>query len=265
MGNALTADSVSALYWRNVPVREAYRPAVQAAPVLVGALPPGHVLSRREAVLIAALAVVLHGAMLHAWNAQPEPSLPMTAPIVPPLEIELTRPAPPPVMPQPVVPQPVVPQPVVAPPSPPPPQVDEFAARPAPRKAPPRPKAPPAPAPEPAPMHPPAPIAPAVPAPPALRPPAATPPSANADYLRNPPPEYPEFARRRGWEGTVVLRVHVRATGVPSEIQVQQSSGRDVLDAAAAQAVRRWTFVPAKRGDLAEDGWVSVPVGFSLS
>ncbi len=264
MGNALTADSVSALYRRHAPVREAHRPVVaeQAAPVLVGAPLPGHVLSRREAVLIAVLAVVLHGAMFHAWNAQPEPSLPMTAPIVPPIEIELTRPAPPPVVPQPVVAPPVVPQPVVAPPPPP---VDEFAARPAPRKAPPRPKAPPAPAPEPAPIQPPAPVAPAVPAPPALRPPAATPPSANADYLRNPPPEYPEFARRRGWEGTVVLRVHVRATGVPSEIQVQQSSGRDVLDAAATQAVRRWTFVPAKRGDLAEDGWVSVPIGFSLS
>lgn len=262
MGNALTADSVSALYRRHAPVREAHRPVVaeQAAPVLVGAPLPGHVLSRREAVLIAVLAVVLHGAMFHAWNAQPEPSLPMTAPIVPPLEIELTRPAPPPVVPQPVVAPPVVPQPVVAPPPPP---VDEFAARPAPRKAPPRPKAPPAP--EPPPIQAPAPVAPPVPAPPALRPPAATPPSANADYLRNPPPEYPEFARRRGWEGTVVLRVHVRATGVPSEIQVQQSSGRDVLDAAAAQAVRRWTFVPAKRGDLAEDGWVSVPIGFSLS
>lgn len=257
MGNALTADSVSSLYWRDAPVRETYRPAAAVLAVsFPGGARPRHVLSRREAILIAALAALLHGAIFHAWHAQPEPPLPLTAPIVPPLEIELARPAP-----QPAVSQPVIPQPVVAPPAPP---VDEFAVRPAPRKTPPKPKAPPAP--EPAPIQAAAPIAATVPAPPAPPAPvAATPPSANADYLRNPPPEYPEFARRRGWEGTVVLRVHVRATGVPSEIQVQQSSGREVLDAAAAQAVRRWTFVPAKRGDLAEDGWVSVPIGFSLS
>ncbi|MHA5865791.1 energy transducer TonB, partial [Pseudomonas aeruginosa] len=28
---------------------------------------------------------------------------------------------------------------------------------------------------------------------------------------------------------------------------------------------KRWSFVPAKRGDKAEDGWVSVPIDFKLN
>ncbi|WP_258023555.1 energy transducer TonB, partial [Pseudomonas aeruginosa] len=90
-------------------------------------------------------------------------------------------------------------------------------------------------------------------------------PSANAGYLHNPAPEYPALAMRRGWEGTVLLRVHVLASGSPSEIQVQKSSGREALDQAAVKAVKRWSFVPAKRGDKAEDGWVSVPIDFKLN
>lgn len=89
--------------------------------------------------------------------------------------------------------------------------------------------------------------------------------SANAGYLHNPAPEYPALAMRRGWEGTVLLRVHVLASGSPSEIQVQKSSGREALDQAAVKAVKRWSFVPAKRGDKAEDGWVSVPIDFKLN
>ncbi|MCC0523581.1 energy transducer TonB, partial [Pseudomonas aeruginosa] len=100
---------------------------------------------------------------------------------------------------------------------------------------------------------------------PAAAPAPLTPPSANAGYLHNPAPEYPALAMRRGWEGTVLLRVHVLASGSPSEIQVQKSSGREALDQAAVKAVKRWSFVPAKRGDKAEDGWVSVPIDFKLN
>ncbi|MBH8851468.1 energy transducer TonB, partial [Pseudomonas aeruginosa] len=90
-------------------------------------------------------------------------------------------------------------------------------------------------------------------------------PAPHAGYLHNPAPEYPALAMRRGWEGTVLLRVHVLASGSPSEIQVQKSSGREALDQAAVKAVKRWSFVPAKRGDKAEDGWVSVPIDFKLN
>jgi periplasmic protein TonB len=111
--------------------------------------------------------------------------------------------------------------------------------------------------PTPQPVAPPSPPAPPAPAP-------VTPASANAGYLKNPAPEYPSLALRRGWEGTVLLRVQVLASGKPGEIQVQKSSGRQQLDDAALNAVKRWSFVPAKQGDVAQVGWVSVPIDFKI-
>jgi len=91
-----------------------------------------------------------------------------------------------------------------------------------------------------------------------------TAPIGDAAYLRNPAPDYPAFAQDQGWEGRVVLRVHVLANGSPDSVEVRTSSGRRMLDNAAVAAVKRWTFVPAKRGDEAVDGWVNVPIDFKL-
>lgn len=85
-----------------------------------------------------------------------------------------------------------------------------------------------------------------------------------AGYRSNPAPEYPSLALRRHWEGTVVLRVRVLTSGQPGEIQIQASSGKSVLDQSALAAVRQWQFEPAKRGGIAEEGWVSVPLNFKL-
>ncbi|WP_174906483.1 energy transducer TonB [Burkholderia diffusa] len=91
-----------------------------------------------------------------------------------------------------------------------------------------------------------------------------TAPIGDAAYLRNPAPDYPAFAQDQGWEGRVVLRVRVLANGTPDSVEVRTSSGRRMLDNAAVAAVKRWTFVPAKRGDEAVDGWVNVPIDFKL-
>lgn len=78
------------------------------------------------------------------------------------------------------------------------------------------------------------------------------------------PPEYPSLAQRRGWEGTVMPRLHDLANGKPGEIQIRKSSGRQQLDDAALSAVKQWSFVPARQGDVAQDGWVSVPFDFKI-
>jgi protein TonB len=91
-----------------------------------------------------------------------------------------------------------------------------------------------------------------------------TPPSYTADYLRNPPPEYPLSARRLGQEGWVVLRVKVDPSGAPAEVHLAQSSGVISLDQAALEAVRHWTFVPARRGGEVVTAWVEVPIRFQL-
>ncbi|RQS61564.1 energy transducer TonB [Burkholderia sp. Bp8963] len=108
----------------------------------------------------------------------------------------------------------------------------------------------------------PAPAAPAAATAPATQ--KTTLPDGNADYLHNPAPDYPATAQDYGWQGRVVLHVHVRADGSPDSIEVRRSSGHRVLDDAAVAAVRHWSFVPAKRGDTPVDGWVDVPLNFQL-
>ncbi|MFA7292823.1 MAG: TonB family protein [Rhodocyclaceae bacterium] len=91
-----------------------------------------------------------------------------------------------------------------------------------------------------------------------------TQPRFDADYLSNPPPNYPPLSRRMGEEGKVNLRVFVDAGGRPSQIELKASSGSPRLDQAAQEAVWRWKFVPARRGDESIAAWVLVPIVFTL-
>jgi protein TonB len=91
-----------------------------------------------------------------------------------------------------------------------------------------------------------------------------TPPVFNADYLVNPPPPYPTLSRRKGEEGRVVLRVLVNAAGTAQTVEIRASSGHERLDMAARDTVRRWKFVPARRGAEPVPAWVLVPISFRL-
>jgi len=89
-------------------------------------------------------------------------------------------------------------------------------------------------------------------------------PRFSADYLNNPPPVYPALARRLGEQGRVMLRVLVRADGTPVEVEIDRSSGFARLDRAALDAVRKWRFIPARRGDTPVTAPVLVPISFTL-
>jgi protein TonB len=91
-----------------------------------------------------------------------------------------------------------------------------------------------------------------------------TPPVFDAGYLDNPAPAYPPLSRRMREEGRVTLRVLVTPTGTADEVHVRTSSGAARLDAAALETVRRWKFVPAKRGAEAVPAWVLIPISFKL-
>ena len=82
------------------------------------------------------------------------------------------------------------------------------------------------------------------------------------DYLHNPEPEYPNLAADRGWTGKVLLQVHVLADGTAGAVKIKKSSGYKILDDAAATAVNKWKFTPAKRGDTPIDFWYDVPINF---
>jgi len=103
------------------------------------------------------------------------------------------------------------------------------------------------------------------PAPVAVAPePAITAPIFAADYLDNPPPVYPAMSRRVGEQGRVVLRVLVNPKGRADDVEIRSSSGHVRLDDAARETVRRWRFVPAKRGDQPVPAWVLIPISFKL-
>jgi protein TonB len=89
--------------------------------------------------------------------------------------------------------------------------------------------------------------------------------TASPDYRRNPEPEYPLQARRRGQEGLVVLEATVSDTGQATAVTLKQSSGYALLDQAALQAVKRWEFEPARIGALGVESRIEVPVRFRLS
>jgi protein TonB len=80
----------------------------------------------------------------------------------------------------------------------------------------------------------------------------------------NRPPDYPLEALRQGLEGTVLLRVHVAADGRVAEVEILDSSGHLILDAAAVRAVTSWRFAPATRAGRPTAAVVRQPVRFSL-
>jgi protein TonB len=80
----------------------------------------------------------------------------------------------------------------------------------------------------------------------------------------NPKPPYPPLARRRGYEGTVRLKVEVLASGKVGRIWVKNSSGYAILDRSALKTVKDWSFIPARFGNIPVKSTVIVPVTFKL-
>lgn len=199
-------------------------------------------------LVMLAHAVAWHGLSNLRSAIQPPRALPV---------IEVALLAPPP--------QPKV---VAQPPEPPKPKPKQKIRR---HAAPaPRPLFPPQPEPAREPLAMAAPVMPA-PAPPAPEVPARNVPEPvlevprfNAAYLNNPPPAYPLAARRRGIEGRVLVRAEVQSDGSCSRVELKAGSGSNLLDQAALEAVRKWRFVPARKGTQVITAWVEVPITFKL-
>lgn len=76
-------------------------------------------------------------------------------------------------------------------------------------------------------------------------------------------PEYPREARRLGKEGTVVLRLSLDAAGAVSAIEVLETPGHG-LEEAAREAVLRSRFRPATAGGVPVACQAILPVNFRL-
>jgi protein TonB len=77
-------------------------------------------------------------------------------------------------------------------------------------------------------------------------------------------PRYPDSARRAGVQGTTLLKLRVLENGKVGDIEVEKSAGHRDLDKAAAEAVKKWLFEPARLGREPIAVWVLLPVKFEL-
>ncbi len=85
-----------------------------------------------------------------------------------------------------------------------------------------------------------------------------------ARLIKSERPDYPQEARKAGWEGTVVLRITIGSGGNVENVTIRESSGFPALDESAAQSVKTWQFTPAKVGDDPISSAVDLPVRFDL-
>lgn len=56
-------------------------------------------------------------------------------------------------------------------------------------------------------------------------------------------PVYPKMALRRGLEGTLKVKIKINSQGIPEDTTLLKSSGFDILDNSAMEAIKRWVFV----------------------
>ena len=82
---------------------------------------------------------------------------------------------------------------------------------------------------------------------------------------KNPHPTYPLIARKKGWEGRVIIKAKIDREGNVSEIKVLESSGFKVLDNASLETLKKWKFTPAKIGNKFVADTVNIPVKFLIT
>ena len=83
-------------------------------------------------------------------------------------------------------------------------------------------------------------------------------------YFQNQPPKYPPLAKQMHQEGLVILMVEVDRKGLTVKVEIIQSSGYQLLDQSALEAVRHWRFQPERIGDIPTESKVAIPIRFRL-
>ena len=77
-------------------------------------------------------------------------------------------------------------------------------------------------------------------------------------------PVYPEIAQEAGIEGTVIVQAFINAKGIVEETIILKGVPNTGLDEAAAKAIMKTRFRPAKQRDRPVGVWISIPVHFTL-
>ena len=80
--------------------------------------------------------------------------------------------------------------------------------------------------------------------------------------LKNVKPAYPPLAYKMRTEGTVVLYVEVLSSGRVGAVKIMQSSGSELLDESALDAIRLWEFTVSN--SVTSSQYIKIPITFNL-
>lgn len=80
--------------------------------------------------------------------------------------------------------------------------------------------------------------------------------------LKNVKPAYPPLAYKMRTEGTVVLYVEVLPSGRVGAVKIMQSSGSELLDESALDAIRLWEFTVSN--SVTSSQYIKIPITFNL-
>ena len=83
--------------------------------------------------------------------------------------------------------------------------------------------------------------------------------------INNPHPPYPFIARKKGFQGKLILEVSVNEDGSVKNVRISQSSGYEILDTVSKKTIEKWIFTPAKKMGRAVKDNILVPIRFILT
>jgi periplasmic protein TonB len=75
---------------------------------------------------------------------------------------------------------------------------------------------------------------------------------------------YPRKAVRRGWEGQTVVAAEILPDGAVGRTALAKTSGHEVLDQTAQEAIKTWRFSETSDKEDAVPQYVDIPVTFKL-
>ncbi len=80
-----------------------------------------------------------------------------------------------------------------------------------------------------------------------------------------PPLKYPDYARKRGINGHVLLNLLVTATGEVEDVKLLTSEPQGLFDQVAINSVKEWSFDPATYKGSPVKVWVKQKISFNLN
>lgn len=95
--------------------------------------------------------------------------------------------------------------------------------------------------------------------------------TASLPRIVNPPriiyktiPDYPTKSVENLEQGIVVVSALIQKNGKVSEVRLEKSSGYELLDKSAMDAVSQWIFEPASLSNQITEAWFKIPIRFQL-